>query len=54
MSENGGAVPDFGVLTAWAGGSLKPQQAEILNQLFFRPAEPYLQRTAPANGPSRR
>ena len=35
VSENGGKVPDFGVLTAWTGGSLKPQQAGILNQLFF-------------------
>ena len=34
-TENGGAVPDFGVLTAWSGGSLKPQQASTLNQIFF-------------------
>jgi endoglucanase len=37
-SENGGAVPDFGVLTAWSGGSLKVQQASILNELFFSPS----------------
>ncbi len=35
LSENKGDVPDFGVLTAWSGGALKPQQASILNQLFF-------------------
>jgi endoglucanase len=34
--ESGGAVPDFGVLTAWTGGSLRPPQAVILNQLFFQ------------------
>lgn len=37
-SENGGAVPDFGVLTVWSGGSLKPEQASILSQLFFQPS----------------
>lgn len=35
ISESGGAVPDFGVLTTWSGGSLKPQQASVLNQLFL-------------------
>ena len=35
VTENGGKAPDFGVLTAWKGGSLKPQQAAVLNQLFF-------------------
>jgi aryl-phospho-beta-D-glucosidase BglC (GH1 family) len=50
MSENGGAVPDFGVLTAWSGGSLRPQQASVLNQLFFHPSESDPQRTAPASG----
>ena len=34
-SENGGKAPDFGVLTDWSGGSLKPEQARILSQLFF-------------------
>ena len=51
LSENGGKAPDFGVLTAWSGGSLKPQQAGVLNQLFFHPSDP--QRTAPAGGRSR-
>ena len=36
VDESGGAVRDFGVLTAWAGGSLRPPQAAILNQLFFQ------------------
>jgi endoglucanase len=35
VDESGGSVPDFGVLTAWNGGSLRPPQAAILNQLFF-------------------
>ncbi len=35
-SESGGGVPDFGVLTAWSAGSLRPEQARFLNQLFFR------------------
>ena len=39
-SENGGRAPDFGVLTAWSDGALKPQQAGVLNQLFFHAAPP--------------
>ncbi len=35
-SENNGAAPDFGVLTAWTDPAIKPAQAGILNQLFFR------------------
>ncbi len=51
LSENGGKAPDFGVLTAWSGGSLKPQQAGVLNQMFFRPSDPG--RAAPVSGRSR-
>ncbi|MFN7997622.1 MAG: cellulase family glycosylhydrolase [Bryobacteraceae bacterium] len=36
-SENNGVGPDFGVLTAWTQPAIKPAQARILNQLFFRP-----------------
>jgi endoglucanase len=36
VNESGGAIPDFGVLTAWKSGALRPAQARILNQLFFR------------------
>ena len=50
MSENGGAVPDFGVLTAWSGGSLRSQQASVLNQLFFHESLSDPRRTAPASG----
>jgi aryl-phospho-beta-D-glucosidase BglC (GH1 family) len=39
VGENGGKVPDFGVLTAWSGGSLKAQQAGVLQQLFFHPSK---------------
>jgi endoglucanase len=35
-SENNGAVPDFGVLTAWTEPAIKPGQGRILNLLFFR------------------
>jgi len=38
ISENAGRAPDFGVLTAWSDGALKPQQAGVLNQLFFHAA----------------
>jgi len=48
VSENGGKVPDFGVLTAWTGGSLRPQQAGVLNQLFFQASSKYPPRTHPA------
>ena len=34
-SENRGAVPDFGVLTAWRDGTIRPEQAEALGKLFF-------------------
>jgi hypothetical protein len=40
VNESGGAIPDFGVLTAWKGGALRPAQARILNQLFFRRGTP--------------
>ena len=41
VSEAPGEVPNFGVLTSWSGGSLRPEQAAILNQLFFTsPTEP--------------
>jgi len=36
VNESGGAIPDFGVLTAWKGGELRPEQASTLKQLFFR------------------
>lgn len=35
VSESAGAVPNFGVLTAWTGGELRTQQAGILSQMFF-------------------
>ncbi len=40
--ESGGSIPDFGVLTAWKDGVIRPQQATFLNQLFFHslPAPP--------------
>ena len=31
----------WGVLTAWSGGSLKPEQASILKQLFFNSSSNY-------------
>jgi hypothetical protein len=55
--ESGGAVPDFGVLTAWSGGSLRPPQAAILNQLFFRAPAGQLRRpriSAPPSQPGER
>lgn len=39
-SENEGKAPDFGVLTDWSHGSLKAQQAHVLEQLFFREGRP--------------
>ncbi len=36
-NESGGDSPNFGVLTSWTHGSLRPEQARILKQLFFRP-----------------
>ena len=38
VNESGGSIPNFGVQTAWKSGELRPEQAPILNQLFFRPA----------------
>jgi aryl-phospho-beta-D-glucosidase BglC (GH1 family) len=41
VDESGGPVPNFGVLTAWTGGSLRPPQAIFLSQLFFYPSSKY-------------
>lgn len=37
-SEAPGEVPDFGVMTAWTNGSMKPEQAAVLKQLMHHPA----------------
>jgi hypothetical protein len=48
-TENGGKVPDFGVLTTWSGGSLRPEQASTLKQIFFNSSSNY--RRPPRNHP---
>jgi hypothetical protein len=52
VDESGGPVPDFGVLTAWTGGSLRPPQAIFLNQLFFQASfqDQHPPRTHPIHG----
>lgn len=36
VDESGGGVPDFGILTAWSGGSARSNQLAIYSQLFYQ------------------